>query len=128
MRTLAPLRPTRVEEASRSPAEVGARAALRAQIGRLERRLDPGHPAWSPGGGPQLLGLAELERIRDGLVEALARQSREAERQADAIHGSRLRLERMLAAPGRHRFARVTLAELGLPGCGAYASRPRLGL
>jgi hypothetical protein len=34
----------------------------------------------------------------------------------------------MLADPARHRRERVTLAELGRPGCGVYSVRPRLGL
>jgi hypothetical protein len=49
----------------------------------------------------------------------------------DALPGAsrpRRRLEAMLAAPGRHRFERVSLAELGQSGCGAYAVRPRLGV
>ncbi len=34
----------------------------------------------------------------------------------------------MLLAPGRHKWARVTQADVGEPGCGAWESRPRLGL
>jgi hypothetical protein len=34
----------------------------------------------------------------------------------------------MFANPGRHRWVRVSLAELGQSGCGAYHVRPRLGL
>jgi hypothetical protein len=34
----------------------------------------------------------------------------------------------MLADPAAHRWARVPLAALGEPGCGAYVVRPRLGL
>jgi hypothetical protein len=37
-------------------------------------------------------------------------------------------LERMLADPPAHRWARVPLAALEEPGCGAYVVRPRLGL
>jgi len=51
-------------------------------------------------GGPRLLSLGELER----------------------------ELERMVADPGAHRWARVPLVALGEPGCGAYVVRPRLGL
>ena len=75
-----------------------------------------------------MLGVAELERRRDALAarvgEARARAAARAERENDA----RRRLEAMLAAPERHRFERVPLAELGQSGCGAYAVRPRLGL
>jgi hypothetical protein len=41
---------------------------------------------------------------------------------------ARVRLERMLLAPGRHKFHRVAAAELGEGGCGVYQVRPRLGL
>ena len=34
----------------------------------------------------------------------------------------------MLLEPGRYRFARVALADLGEPGCGVWQVRPRLGL
>ena len=110
------------------PPELAARASLRAQIARMEWRVAPGTRAAAVGGGPRLLGLGELERARDGLVDALARQSREASDRDEAIGRSRLALERMLDDPRGQRFARVTLADLGLPGCGAYSVRPRLGL
>jgi hypothetical protein len=34
----------------------------------------------------------------------------------------------MFRDPGAHRRERVSLADLGLPGCGVYRARPRLGL
>jgi hypothetical protein len=34
----------------------------------------------------------------------------------------------MLLDPGHHRWIRISQAELGEPGCGAYHVRPRLGL
>lgn len=118
--------------------EAAARRTLRAQVARLERELaalgaqaSPRDAiAWSVGGcaGPRLLGLGELERLRDDLAERLhevravlaARRAREAERRA--------LLERMLRDPARHRFLRITQAEVGEPGCGAWHVRPRLGL
>jgi len=118
--------------------EAPARRALRAQIARLERELARLTPetkphdriAWSIGGegGPRLLGIGELERVRDDLAERLhavretlaARAAREAEKRA--------LLERMLRDPARHRFVRVSAAEVGEPGCGVWHVRPRLGL
>lgn len=118
--------------------EAPARRALRGQIARLERELATltaeakprDRIAWSIGGegGPRLLGIAELERVRDELAERLhevretlaARAEREAEKRA--------LLERMLRDPGRHRFVRVSAADVGQPGCGAWHVRPRLGL
>jgi hypothetical protein len=84
--------------------------------------------AYPPLAGPRLLSVAELERRRDAVAarlgEARARAAARAERENDA----RRRLEAMLSAPERHRFERVSRAELGQSGCGAYAVRPRLGL
>jgi hypothetical protein len=118
--------------------EAPARRALRAQIARLERELArltvEAKPrdgiAWSIGGegGPRLLGIGELERMRDDLAERLhevretlaARAAREAEKRA--------LLERMLRDPGRHRFVRVSAADVGQPGCGVWHVRPRLGV
>jgi hypothetical protein len=110
-----------------------ARRTLRGQIARLETQLaalvgDVAPAASGPREGPRLLGVGALERARDELVarlgDARARAAERAEREADA----RSRLEAMFAEPGRHRFERISLAELGQPGCGAYAVRPRLGL
>jgi hypothetical protein len=98
--------------------ERAARADLRAQIAALEAR---GGSAPGTGRGPRLLSLGELERVRD----RLAAQPR-PDRAPDPA--ARLKLEWMLADPGAHRWARVPLAALGQPGCGAYVVRPRLGL
>jgi hypothetical protein len=102
---------TRVADAS------AARADLRAQIAALEPRGER-----SPGvGGPRVLSLGELEVVRDRLAAA--------PKPAPAPDEcARVLLERMLADPPAHRWARVPLAALGQPGCGAYVVRPRLGL
>jgi hypothetical protein len=97
--------------------ERAARADLRAQIAALEAR----GARVRARGGPRLLSLGELERVRDGL--AARPQPVVADHEA-----ARVRLERMLADPAAHRWERVSLAELGEPGCGVYAVRPRLGL
>jgi hypothetical protein len=116
-----------------TPNQPAVRRTLRAQIARLETQLaalvgDAPPVAHRSREGPRLLGVEALERVRDALVarltEARARAAERSEREAEA----RRRLEAMLAAPERHRFERVGLAELGQPACGAYAVRPRLGL
>ena len=108
-----------------------ARAELRRQVARLEGALaayDPRPGATRSGRVPRLPTLAALERTRDDLLrtldEARAAQIAEQEREADA----RRRLQALLDDPGAYRGARITLAELGEPGCGAYTVRPRLGL
>jgi hypothetical protein len=112
--------------------ERAARRDLRDQIARLERELarsladafprrEPARDARSASAqaGPRLLTLGQLECIRDelaGRIEAL-RSNRGAER-----------LEQMLLAPERHRWEKVTSADLGEPGCRVWQVRPRLGL
>jgi hypothetical protein len=103
---------------SRAVDERAARADLRAQIAALEAR-GAGVPS---AGGPRVLSLGELERVRDGLA---ARVASGGGREQEA---ARVKLERMLADPRGHRWARVPLDALGEPGCGAYVVRPRLGL
>ncbi len=120
-------------------AELAARRSLRAQIVKLERELaDAFLTAFALGGlepvpvtashQARLLDLGELELVRDELATRLhaarAAITRAGERQEQA----RVRLERMLLEPGKHRFARLERAELGEPGCGAWQVRPRLGL
>jgi len=127
-----------IEQLSPGPAPVvlpevderAARRTLREQIGHLERqlvracldacpRLDPGPPPRALASGPRVLSLGELERVRDELAGRIA-----------ALHDERPRerLDRMLAAPERHKWAYVTSEELGEPGCTVWAVRPRLGL
>jgi hypothetical protein len=101
----------------RAAGERAARADLRAQIAALEA----GGARVAGTGGPRLQSLGELERVRDGLAARPAGEGRGED-------AARLKLERMLADPGAHRWARVPLASLGQPGCGSYVVRPRLGL
>jgi hypothetical protein len=128
----------------REPATVdhlAARRSLRTQIARLERRLgaiegsDPlsggdsrGLIPSPPRLAPRLLGLGELERVRDGMLVRLRRAEEAAAEAAAAQAAARARLEAMRADPAAHRGERVALAELGLPGCGSWYVRPRRGL
>jgi hypothetical protein len=99
--------------------ERAARADLRAQIARLEAR-----GARAPGlaRGPRVLGLGELEALRDALLVQRPATAEASEARA------RARLEAMFADPVTHRRKTVSLAELGRPGCGSYYVGPRLGL
>ena len=95
-----------------------ARDNLRAQIARLESRGRTG----SGGPGPRLLGLGDLEALRDEMLHGPHRDPEPARASAHA------RLEAMLADPAAHRHERIALRELGRPGCGSYYVGPRLGL
>jgi hypothetical protein len=132
-----------VTPAARAPAlvsapERAARGDLRAQIGRIERELAqlaaatfprlPRSAASGVRGGPRVLGLGELERVRDALARRLtlerAAAAAQGARQADA----RALLERMYVDPPAHRRVRLVNADLGLPGCTAYEVVPRAGV
>lgn len=118
--------------------EDAARRALRGQIARLERQLADALVTGFPSApvdvtvagrdGPRLLGLGDLEALRDDLAVRLrgARQALAA--RAERQRHARLLLESMYADPRAHRLVRLPRAELGVPGCGAYEVRPRLGL
>jgi hypothetical protein len=121
------------------PDERAARRTLRDQIARLEAQLADAVATAFPtraavpfavagAYGPRVLRLAELERVRDDLATRLSEARHELTRRGLAQERARLRLERMLLEPGRHRFERVAALELGEGGCGVYQVRPRLGL
>ena len=118
--------------------EEPARRALRLQIARLERllsdalvtgfsgqALDVSVAGW---GGPRLLGLGELEALRDELAERLRAAGAELAARAERQREARRLLEAMHADPASHRFMRLAREDLGVPGCGHYEVRPRLGL
>ena len=119
--------------------ERAARRSLRAQIDKLERELAEAFvTAYGMGGlgeeptrsaaAPRVLDLGELERVRDELA-ARVRAARDTIAElADRQAANRVRLERMLLDPGRHRFVRITNRDIGEPGCGVWYVRPRLGL
>ena len=115
-----------------------ARAELRRQIGRLERQLstlvaeafprveiDAAVPAARR--EPRVLGLGGLEAVRDSLAARVATAQRTLRERAALETRNRELLERMLARPGDFKWLRISRADLGLPGCGHWHSRPRLG-
>ena len=115
-----------------------ARAELRRQIGRLEAQLgslfadgfprvqvDAGITALA--GEPRVLGLGELEAIRDSLADRTAEARIKLRERAELETRNRELLERMLDAPAEHRWLRISRADVGEPGCGHWHSRPRLG-
>jgi hypothetical protein len=118
--------------------ERAAREALRTQVSKLERELSglvaqtfphisPRDEAGEAFSGPRLLGLAEMERVRDRLALRVGEvRAQVAERNA-LEHRSRALLQRMKLEPGRYKFARVPVADLGDGHCGVWEVRPRLG-
>jgi hypothetical protein len=122
-----------------APDERAARRTLLAQIERLERELAQlfasawprqgfdwgvGAPA---GRGPRILGLGELERVRDALagrVSETGRALRERERLEEA---NRRLIEDMLRDPARYHWVRVGNEDIGEPGCRHWHVVPRWG-
>lgn len=116
-----------------------ARQTLRAQVKRLERDLADALIAAFPrtavdvrveatGSGPRLLGIAELEALRDDLADKLRRAREIVHERGEEEARNRDLLERMLREPRRYKFARLPNQDLGESGCGVWQVRPRLGL
>ena len=107
-------------------------AALEAELGRLFASAFPrkgirfGVPA--PGGGPRILSVDELERVRDGLAGRLADARSALGERTRGEEGMRALIERMTAAPDDHRWIRVSNEDIGEPGCRHWHSRPRWGV
>jgi hypothetical protein len=120
------------------PDERGARRSLREQVARLEEELAElfcstwprkGHD-WSvrAGGGPRLLGLAELEELRDDLAARVAAAKRMLSERTDVEERHRRLVEEMLLEPERNKWARVANEDIGEPACSHWQVRPRWGL
>jgi hypothetical protein len=122
------------------PDERPARRSLLDQIARLEGELAQLFcsawprkdvlPAMAGAGlgGPRLLGLEELEGLRDDLAERVAGARRALSDRTWVEEQNRRRIEEMLLAPERHRWVRVTGEDIGEPGCKSWHVRPRFGL
>ncbi|MCW3017755.1 MAG: hypothetical protein JWN10_63 [Solirubrobacterales bacterium] len=120
--------------------ERGARAALRAQIARLERELSatvaerfpyvaaPEAATGSAASAPRLLDLGALEQVRDELVARTQELRARVQERDERERRAREQLERMRLEPGRYKFARLPVRELGQGVCGVWEVRPRLGL
>jgi hypothetical protein len=129
----------RVFAAPTADDERAAREALRAQVAKLERELSGlvAHtfPHVSPRdlrgekfSGPRLLSLGELERLRDRLALRVGEVRGEVAERVELERRSRALLERMKLEPGRYKFVRLPVADLGDGHCGVWEVRPRLGL
>jgi hypothetical protein len=115
-----------------------ARDELRRQIASLEKRLGELFASafpragidWSvPAvGGPRVLGVAELERVRDGLAVRLREAQAELARRGEIEEENRGLLESMVAAPERYRWVRIAAEDIGERPCQHWHCRPRWGI
>jgi hypothetical protein len=118
-------------------AERRMRQDLRGQIASLEHQLAELFATAFPrqgieyavaaAGGPRVLGVAELEQVRDRLASRLREAQDELSRRTWVEERNRETLERMIAEPGRFRWLRVSNEDVGEPGCRHWHSRPRWG-
>ena len=115
-----------------------ARVELRRQIARLERELSSIFAAafprkqieWgvAPAGGPRVLGVGDLERVRDALATRVAEARGTLDRRGEIEAANRERLEQMIADPAKHKWVRISNEDIGEQGCRHWHSRPRFGL
>lgn len=118
--------------------ETAARRTLRDQVAKLESELSAAFVAAYPRtgidfrvtgrGGPRMLSLGELERLRDDLAHRLHETRRTLDDRAELESRHRLLIEEMLRNPARYKWVRVSNEDIGEPGCRHWHVRPRLGL
>jgi hypothetical protein len=119
--------------------ERAARRTLLAQIEHLERDLAQLFTAAWPRQGfewhvdaarrrPRVLDLGELERVRDALAHNIQETRRDLRARHRVEDANRALVEDMLRHPARHRWVRVSHADIGEPGCRHWHVVPRLGL
>jgi hypothetical protein len=118
-------------------AERRVREDLRRQIASLEQQLSDLFATAFPrrgigysvaaAGGPRILGVAELETVRDALVSRLRNAQMELGRRTHAEERNRETLERMIAEPTRFRWLRISNEDIGEPGCKHWHATPKWG-
>ena len=120
------------------PDERAARRDLLEQIARLESDLAAlfcsAYPrggfdwAVSSRGGPRVLALSELERIRDDLAERLHDVRRTLSDRTWVEEQNRRLIEEMMLEPEKHKWVRVGAEDIGERGCKHWHVRPRWGI
>ena len=118
--------------------ELAIRRSLREQIAKLEAELAglfcSAYPRkgfdWEVGSrrGPRILSLVELEELRDQLAAKLQHNRRVLSDKTYTEEMYRARIEEMLLDPEKHKWERVTNADLGETGCKNWHVRPRFGI
>jgi hypothetical protein len=114
-----------------------ARADLRRQIAAMELALArlfgsafprKGLDFSVPGmGGPRLLSVDELERVRDGLAARIQEVRADLHDFAVVEEGNRVLIEEMTADPASYKWVRVYNEDIGEPGCKNWHAKPRWG-
>ena len=120
------------------PDERPARRTLLDQISRLEEELAQLFCStwprkgfeWNVGsrGGPRVLGLVELEELRDDLAARVQKARRMLADRTYVEEQNRRLIEEMLLEPERHKWVRVANEDIGERGCKHWHVQPRWGL
>jgi hypothetical protein len=117
--------------------ERAARADLRRQIAAMELALARLFGSAFPRqgiefgvaglGGPRLLSVDELERVRDGLAARIQDVNGRLHDAAYVEEKNRELIERMTADPASYKWVRVYNDDVGDPGCKNWHAKPRWG-
>jgi hypothetical protein len=118
--------------------ERDARLQLRRQIARLEAELadlfaqafghtEVPHRVDAVASAPRVLDLGQLEAVRDSLADRVAEARLAIAEREQVEEGNRELVGKMFAAPQDYKWVRVSREDMGLPGCGHWHSKPRLG-
>jgi hypothetical protein len=115
-----------------------ARADLRRQIAAMElalaRLFGSAFPRQGidfsvPGmGGPRMLSVDELEKVRDGLAARIQEVKADLHDYAVVEEANRALIEEMTADPASYKWVRVYNEDIGEPGCKNWHAKPRWGL
>jgi hypothetical protein len=118
--------------------ERAARADLRRQIAAMElalaRLFGSAFPrkgidfAVAGMGGPRLLSVDELEKVRDGLAARIQDVKADLHDYAVVEEANRELIEEMVADPASHKWERVYNEDIGEPGCKHWHAKPRWGV
>ena len=117
--------------------ERAARADLRRQIAAMEfalaRLFGSAFPrkgidfAVSGMGGPRLLSVDELEKVRDAMAGRIQDVKADLHDYAVVEEANRELIEEMTADPASHKWVRVYNEDIGEPGCKHWHAKPRWG-
>jgi hypothetical protein len=118
--------------------ERSSRADLRRQIAAMELALArlfgsafprKGIEFAVPGmGGPRMLSVDELEKVRDGLAIRIKEVKTDLHDYAVVEESNRELIEEMLADPASHKWERVFNEDIGEPGCKHWHVKPKWGV
>jgi hypothetical protein len=118
--------------------ERSARADLRRQIAAMELALArlfgsafprKGIDFAVPGmGGPRMLSVDELEKVRDGLAVRIQEVKADLHDYAVVEEANRALIEEMTDDPASHKWVRVYNEDIGEPGCTSRSVEPKWGV